>query len=266
MADADVIYRLEDLIDESVLYPDSDGQPISDNTRQADWIVLLKGNLDALFAADPGVFVAMDNLWYPVRGKPKERLAPDVYAVFGRPKGHRSSYKQWEEDGVPVTVAVEILSPRNSAEEMADKLSFYALYGAEEFIVIGPDPEALSVQAWVRGRDGVVSQAARLFGPADGAWTSPRLGLRFTVGPDDVLVSGPDGQLLRTFVETEQLRAEAQARADAEAARADAEADRADAEATRADAEADRADAEAARAERLTARLRELGVDPDAAG
>ena len=29
--------------------------------------------------------------------------------VFGRPKGDRGSYKYWEEDDVPITVAFEVL-------------------------------------------------------------------------------------------------------------------------------------------------------------
>jgi hypothetical protein len=43
-----------------VYYPDSDGQPMADNTKQFRWIVTIKENLDLLFAADPNVFVAGD--------------------------------------------------------------------------------------------------------------------------------------------------------------------------------------------------------------
>ncbi|NEX15989.1 MAG: hypothetical protein C1943_04960 [Halochromatium sp.] len=27
-------------------------------------------------------------------------IAPDLFVVFGRPKGRRGSYRQWEEDGI----------------------------------------------------------------------------------------------------------------------------------------------------------------------
>src|SRR3712207_8484741 len=40
------------------VYPDSDGQPMADNTRQFRWIVTIQGGLDALFRDDPNVFVA----------------------------------------------------------------------------------------------------------------------------------------------------------------------------------------------------------------
>lgn len=48
-----------------VHYPDSDGQPMADNTIQYECIVTLNGNLELLFADDPNVFVAGDLFWYP---------------------------------------------------------------------------------------------------------------------------------------------------------------------------------------------------------
>src|SRR5690349_16890133 len=94
-----------------IVYPDQDGKPLSDNTKQGRWIVLLYDNLEALFRDREDVFVAPDNLWYPVEGRPDIRQAPDVYVVFGRPKGPRGSYQQWKEGGVPIHVVFEILSP-----------------------------------------------------------------------------------------------------------------------------------------------------------
>ncbi len=74
-------------IQPDVIYPDSDGQPMADNTKQFEWIVLIKKNLDLLFDANPNVFVAGDLLWYPVQGDNTIRQAPDVMVVLGRPKG-----------------------------------------------------------------------------------------------------------------------------------------------------------------------------------
>ena len=48
-------------------YSDSDGNPMSDNTEQYRWIVMIKENLEIIFANDPNVFIAGDLLWYPVR-------------------------------------------------------------------------------------------------------------------------------------------------------------------------------------------------------
>ena len=49
-----------------IIYPDTDGKPMADNTLQADAMTIIYNNLRAIFADDPNVFVAMDLLWYPV--------------------------------------------------------------------------------------------------------------------------------------------------------------------------------------------------------
>jgi Uma2 family endonuclease len=59
-----------------LIYPDSDGQPMADNTLQFRWIVLIKENLECLFGDGPQVFVAGDLLWYPAEGRPDLRVAP----------------------------------------------------------------------------------------------------------------------------------------------------------------------------------------------
>ena len=102
----------------AIVYPESDGQPVADNTRQLRWIVTLYGNLAALFRDRPDVFVGGNQFWYPVEGEPEVRAAPDVYVIFGRPKGDRGSYRQWEEENVPPTVVFEVLSPGNTWTEI----------------------------------------------------------------------------------------------------------------------------------------------------
>src|SRR5262245_26764408 len=94
-----------------VVYPESDGQPIADNTKQFEYIVTIKCGLEAQYRDDPNVFVAGDLLWYAVEGGNTIRQAPDVLVAFGRPKGDRGSYRQWEESGVAPQVVFEILSP-----------------------------------------------------------------------------------------------------------------------------------------------------------
>ncbi len=41
-----------------VIYPESDGQPMADNTEQFAWIVKIKENLEILFASQADVFIA----------------------------------------------------------------------------------------------------------------------------------------------------------------------------------------------------------------
>jgi len=227
---------------EDVVYPDWDGQPMAENTVQFGWIVMLQANLDAL---RPDDFVAGDLLWYPVEGRPEIRVAPDTLVVVGRPKGHRGSYIQHREGGVPPTVVFEVLSPGRPAAEMPRKGFFYQQYGVREFVLIDPDAE--DGQAYVRNDGGNFAIVDTLDG-----WVSPTLAIRFAREDGRLVVYRPDGTRFKTPQEFE---------ADATIARAAAAA------AEQAAAAAEQAAAtERARAERLAAQLRALGIDPDAAG
>ncbi len=179
----------------SVEYPDSDGQPMSDNTLQFKWIVTIKEGLEAQFRNAADVFVAGDLLWYPELGKPKIRTAPDVLVAFGRPKGHRGSYRQWEEKGIAPQVVFEVLSPGNRQVETIRKFRFYERYGVEEYYLYDPDNGDLL--GWLRGESGF-DEIADMSG-----YTSPRLGIGFEPGQgaDNLRIIGPDGAPFATYVE-----------------------------------------------------------------
>lgn len=120
----------------SIVYPESDGQPLAENTKQLRWIVVLYGNLAALYRDRDDVFVAGDLFWYPVEGHPEINIAPDVLVVFGRPKGDRGSYQQWLEGHIPLTVVFEVLSPGNSFLEMDNKLEFCEDHGVTILLLV----------------------------------------------------------------------------------------------------------------------------------
>ncbi|MDB5311319.1 MAG: Uma2 family endonuclease [Gemmataceae bacterium] len=228
---------------DAVVYPDSDGQPMADNTLQWDWMVKIVGELREMFSGQQ-VFVAGDLLWYPVEGDPKIRTAPDALVAFGRPPGYRGSYKQWEEDGVAPQVVFEVLSPNNTREEMREKLAWYERYGVQEYYLI--DPYKNHILASVRGDDHLQTVY-----PIDG-FRSPLLGIRFEEN-GELKLYAPDGREFRTREERvqeiqEELRKTAEA-FEEQRQRAIEERNRAD-------------EAEAAR-ELLKAKLRELGVNPD---
>jgi len=224
-----------------IIYPESDGKPMADNTKQFDWIVKIKENLARMFADRPDVFVAGDLLWYPVEGNNKIRTAPDAMVAFGRPKGHRGSYRTWDENSIPPQVVFEILSPGNRKGEMDRKQRFYEKYGVQEYYVYDPDRNLLT--GWMRS-------GSRLI-PVENmrGWISPLLKIRFDLREDDLYIFDPAGKEFQTLedadkrAETERKRAEA----------ADKRAEQAD----------KRAEAERHRAEKLAAKLRELGISPD---
>lgn len=202
-----------------IIYPESDGKPMADNTKQFHWIVTIKQNLDWLYIDDPQVFVAGDLLWYPVEGQPKIAAAPDTMVVFGRPKGDRGSYKQWQEDNLAPQVVFEILSPSNTSIEMAKKLLFYDRYGVQEYYVYDPDDNSL--EAWQRIGDSLdsVSEVNN--------WVSPRLGIRFDL-TDELKIYRPDGIQFSSYSEINQLLEQEKQRAENERQRAENERQRAE--------------------------------------
>lgn len=183
-------------LDRQLIYPESDGQPMADNTEQFKWIVLLKENLECLFAENPQVFVAGDLLWYPVEGQPQIRVAPDVFVALGRPKGKRGSYRQWEEDNLPPQVVFEILSPSNRAKEMILKLQFYDRYGVSEYYIYDPQNNELT---GLHRQDNQLTLIQNL-----STWTSPLLGIKFELMPETLQVYYPDGRRFLTTVELNQ--------------------------------------------------------------
>ena len=207
---------------------------MADNTKQWNYINFIKNGFEILFLDRDDVFVAGDLLWYAEEGNPKARVAPDTLIAFGRPKGYRGSYKQWEEDGIAPQVVFEVLSPGNTRAEMGRKLLFYDHHGVEEYYEY--DPGTGDFVIWAREPGGELLPVNDVE-----SWVSPRTGVRFKIEDTDLVILQPDGHRFLSAAE---------------------HASRADAETARADAEAVRADAEAARAARLAAMLHKAGIDP----
>jgi len=230
-----------------VFYPDCDGKPIAENTIQFEWVVTIKGNLDLLFLERADVFVAGDLLWYPVEGYPKICTAPDAMVALGRPKGHRPSYKQWEEGGIPPQVVFEVLSHRNRPPEMRAKLAFYERYGVQEYYIYDPQTDVLT--GYQRIRDELIPI------PDMKGWTSPLLQIGFDVSESPMRMRYPDG---KPFLTLEEIAAQ---RDDAVREREIAEREREIAERER-NRIARELEVEREKAARMAAKLREMGIEP----
>ena len=187
-------------------------------------------------------------LWYPVRGNNKIRQAPDGMVVFGRPKGRRVSYKQWEEENIPPQVVFEVLSPGNRAGKMADKLLFYQRYGVEEYYIY--DPDGIEIAGLIRSGDWL-ERIENM-----NSWVSPRLGIRFELTENTLEIYRPDGQRFLTFLELDRLRE--QERLAKEIAIAEAEQQRQCAEEAIAQLEQ-----EQQRYQALLEQLRQRGINPE---
>ena len=206
-----------------IIYPESDGEPMADNTKQFDWIVKIKENIESLYASNLDVFVAGNLLWYPIEGANNIKCAPDVMVAIGRPKGYRSSYMQWEEEGITPQVVFEIWSPSNTHAQLIEKFLFYLDYGVKEYYLYDPDQNELS--GWQREGERLTP-----IKELDG-WVSPQLKIKFELKPETIEIYHPDGTPFHTYTEVseenKQLKEQRQ------------------------------------RADRLAARLREMGIDPD---
>ncbi|MCW6034820.1 Uma2 family endonuclease [Spirulina subsalsa FACHB-351] len=212
---------LQDLLNNTdIEYPESDGQPMADNTLQFRWIVTIKENLEICFAHQPHVFVAGDLLWYPVQGQNRICQAPDVLVVFGRPKGERGSYKQWEEDNIPPQVVFEVLSPSNHPLEMQNKLLFYQKHGVQEYYMYSPHRNQL---AGALRRGDLLESIEQMDG-----WISPLLNIRFQLLPDTLEIYTASGRKFLTPVELNEVREQERQRAEQERQRAEQERQRAE--------------------------------------
>ena len=231
---------VQQLVSESIVYPESDGKPLADNTIQFRLITTIHTELDALL---PDTFVAADLLWYPISGDSNTSAAPDVMVAFGRPKGERRSYKQWLEDDVAPQVVFEIASLSNTIGELEDKkFKFYRKHGVEEYYLFDPDRQTL--KGWLRDAessdagssdaDSLDEESLQPIAQMNG-WVSPRLKVRFEVEEGELQLYRPDGRRFTTPTESLE-RAE------------------------RAEERAERAETQAAI---FAERLRELGVKPE---
>jgi len=229
-----MVSQLESSKKSTIIYPESDGKPMADNTKQFRWITIIHGNLSWLFANDEMVFVAGDLLWYSVEGSPKITQAPDVMVIFGVPKGERGSYKQWEENNIAPQVVFEILFPGNTQKEMSKKLLFYDRYGVEEYYIYDPDKNELS--GLLRSEENL-----EVIESMDD-WVSPRLGIRFDMSGEELQLYHSNGEIFQSF---EQIKEQLQQK---------------DEQLQQKDEQLQQKDEQL---KILAAKLQEMGIDPD---
>jgi hypothetical protein len=166
--------------------------------------------------------------------------------VFGRPKGERRSYRQWEEENIPPQVVFEILSDSNKTaegkREMERKFAFYQQHGVEEYYIY--DPDEFNLEGWRRqGQEFVPIEPMS-------DWISPRLQVQFAWRRGEELVLyRPDGQRFLSSLELEERLVRERQRAEQQQQRAE------QAEAALKEERRQR--------QALRERLQELGIDSD---
>ncbi len=197
-------------VEDGICYPESDGQPVAENDIHFYWITYINQSLQTAFADRDDVYIASDLLWYPVKGKPNVRLAPDALVVFDRSKGYKASYLQWRNDNIPPQVVFEVLSPGNTDKEMVKKLNFYEEHGVKEYYLYTPDyTELTDIEEHKKSRFSkprldvwTFVEGNRKHKPNVTNWKSSLLGMAFTVDEKGLLIFNKEGKVIGDYSTT----------------------------------------------------------------
>jgi len=203
---------------------DDDGYPCEDNkpvesTVHDELGAYAKAALRVRYAARREVLVAANLGVFFERGNRRALVCPDMFVSFAAGRGDRSSYKVWEEVGVPDFV-LELLSPKTWRRDVEVKPPLYEGLGVREFWIF--DPLGRLSEPMV----GRCLDASGRYRPIPalrgGGWRSEVLGLDLVLHPDGFRFRDPaTGEVLPDAVEAAAQRDEAAAQRDEVAAQRD---------------------------------------------
>lgn len=126
-----------------VVYPDSDGSPMTESDITRDYLIYGIEALDRYFQAAANVYVSGNLFIYYEQGNPRAVVSPDVFVIFGVEKRKRSSYKTWEEGGKVPDFILEITSRTTASEDRGLKKGLYAYLGVREYFQYDPTADYL---------------------------------------------------------------------------------------------------------------------------
>ena len=134
------------LLDDGVVYPTSDGQPMAETPVHGDCMMYVTSALRWWFKKHgrDDVYVGMNNFLYYERGNPRAVVAPDVYVVVGAPASPpRDTYMLWNEPKAPDFV-LEVTSKSTRGDDERRKREVYAALGVSEYFLYDPRAEYLA--------------------------------------------------------------------------------------------------------------------------
>jgi Uma2 family endonuclease len=120
-----------------IVYPDSDGKPMAENDAQYRAIVNTRFALEQHYLDNQQIYVGADMLMYFEEGDVTKSVAPDVFVALGVPKHTRRTYLLWNE-GKPPDVVFEIASPGTWRADLGWKRGLYQGLGVREYILFDP--------------------------------------------------------------------------------------------------------------------------------
>ena len=134
----------EDEVDDlSIVYPDSDGEPMAENEEQLYAMIDAITTLREWYASREDVHVGGDLLIYYRMNDNETRVAPDVFVVFGSDKARRLSWIVWREGKAP-DIVMELASGSTWRRDMREKRDIYAEMGVTEYWRFDPSSSYFS--------------------------------------------------------------------------------------------------------------------------
>ncbi len=135
----------------TVIYPESDGQPMTESDATRDYLFYSVEALRLYFKSRGSVYVSGNLFIYYEEGNPKAVISPDVFVVFGVSHRKRRSYKTWQEDNKLPSFILEITSKTTKKQDQEHKPKLYASLGVQEYFQY--DPTADYLQPQLRGAE-----------------------------------------------------------------------------------------------------------------
>jgi Uma2 family endonuclease len=132
----------DDLEDEGLFYPESDGEPMAETDFQREPLAYAVSSLRLRFQEQADVYVSGNLFVYYEEGNPAAVVAPDVFVVLGVPKHDRRIYKVWAEGKAP-DVVIEITSKKTRTEDEKKKPTLYQRLGVKEYFQYDPTGDYL---------------------------------------------------------------------------------------------------------------------------
>ncbi|PSN18616.1 hypothetical protein C7271_11615 [filamentous cyanobacterium CCP5] len=249
-----------------VVYPDCDGQPMTESDATREYLIYAVEVLQLHFESRRQVYVSGNLFVYYEEGNPKAVVSPDVLVVFGVSAKPRRSYKAWQEGGKLPAFILEITSNSTKVNDEQDKPRLYQRLGVQEYFQYDPTADYLSPQLKGRRLVNGSYEALPLQQTADGVsyLTSQVLGLELHLrDSQQVMGVAPLPKALRFYDPQTETILPSRKEVEAQLSLAQQERDAAQQERDTAQQERDLANQ---RAQQLADQLRALGVEPEEQG
>jgi Uma2 family endonuclease len=134
------------LISTPIIYPETDGQPMTESDATRDYLIYSLEVLRLFFYSRRNIYISGNLFLYYEEGNPKAVISPDVFVIFGVSNCKRRSYKTWQEGGKLPSFIMEITSLTTKRQDEVEKPKLYARLGVQEYFQYDPTADYLDPQ------------------------------------------------------------------------------------------------------------------------